>query len=364
MNSFNFEDGDIYKIINHKSGKVVGIDGGNEENGWEVIIFDDSSTAEDQLFLVFTSNDGSLMFANKKSGKVIGIAGEAANTQKGAKLIQWSASKTAEDQIWDTKRVPGQDDLYEIVSYKSGLIAGVYGGVTHNTENGQPLILWPYTDAEDQKWTFDKRDSISIPPLPKVEVLPECPQYRNSPMEFLPDQYPHSPALTHVARIPYLFVSDPGLPPKTQIQTTPYYTIEKREQWIKTIAIALAPGQTEEKEYPVGITLETQERLNADLGFKIGSEADIILNEIVIAKMNWQLTARLGYTTTTSHTIMINKTHKDTLRNPLMETLGYTEYIKEIKLTLKRMNGSIVNSYTYTDPTTIEVVSYPSLKTK
>lgn len=359
MSGFNFEDGGIYKIINHKSEKVVGIDGEdkNEDNGREVIIFTDTS-AEDQLFLAFKSNDGSLMFASKKSGKVIGVYGEDANTQEGAKLIQWTASKTAKDQIWQTESIP--DSLYKIVNYNSGLIAGVHGD-THNTENGQPLILWPYTDADDQKWTFDKRDSISIPPLPEVETLPECPQYKNSPYENLPDQYPQTPVLTHVARIPYLFVSDHGMSPKTQIQTTPYYTIEKREQWSKQSTKVIPPGRSEKIEYTVGITDEIQKTLNAELGFQIGSDAGIDLKGILTAKMNWQLTARLGYTVSNTTKIMESIVREQNQVNPFKSDFAYTEYVKEITLTLKRIDGeTTVNSYTYTDPTTIKAVSYSS----
>lgn len=365
MSKFNFEEGALYKIKNYKSGRVVGVSGGNDHNdedGRNLIIFDDILSAEDQLFHVFTSEHGNLMFASLKSGKVIGVIGgsPAAAAKKGANLIQWTPSETGNDQLWSVENIPGHGELYRINNYNSGMVAGVDGGENDNIDNDRPLVQWPYlSHANDQKWQFVKKKNITIPALPNINELPPYPEYKSKPSESLPPYFPAKPVLTHVARIPYVFVKDNMLTPKTQIELTPYYTVERTEQWRKITDLTIQPGYTEKYTYTQGITQKTQETLNAELNFQIGSDAGIDIKGILTAKMNWQLSTKLGYSRTTSKDILEEKVVSLEQSNPFQTDFSYTKYIRHITLSLKRLDGTVVNRYEYADPNTIKTTSYP-----
>jgi len=364
MSGFNFEDGSIYKIINDNSEKVIGIDGEwkNEDNGREVIIFTDSETAKDQLFLIFklVDDENLLMFANKKSGKVIGVYGGApATVNNGTGLIQWTASKTAEDQIWQTKRVPGQDNLYTIRNYYSGSIVGVDGDVGHNTENSRQLILWSDTGAADQKWKFSKRDSISLPKLPNVEVLKELENYTKDSNTELLEQYPKTPVLTHVARVPYLFISDHGWSPKNQIQETPYYTIEKSQRWVQQTSKDIISKSERNTEHEIERTNQIKKTLSLEFGFQTGAEGGVDLKGIS-AKISRELNLKLGYSKEEIEITKDRYKEEDNRKNPNDKTHTYTEYAKEITMTLKRMDGTPVKTFTYINPNTSRILDVPS----
>ena len=150
LNTITFGDQDFgnsvgayYKLVNRNSGMVLGVSGGSQANGAQLIQWADTG-AEDQAWHV-TTTSGLTKFGNRNSGQVIGIY--QGSTTEGADAVQW-LDTGATNQEW-TLEATGS--YYKILNSNSGMVLGVNGG---STTEGASIVQWDDTGTLDQQWSL------------------------------------------------------------------------------------------------------------------------------------------------------------------------------------------------------------------
>jgi alpha-L-fucosidase 2 len=133
-----------FKLVNHKSGKVLDVSGSSTANGGSVIQYAWSGSANQQWKLL-PDYDGSYRLSNVNSGRVLDDPGSS--TTSGTALDQW-ADTNSPNQWW--KLVPASTSgYYRLVNVKSGLCADVKDG---STSDGAKVIQWPANGGSNQEW--------------------------------------------------------------------------------------------------------------------------------------------------------------------------------------------------------------------
>jgi hypothetical protein len=148
VNSISYADqdyghsaGSYYKLVNRKSGLVLGVSGGSLANGAQLLQWTDTGSA-DQAWHV-TTTSGITKFGDRNSGQVLGIW--QASTAQGANAVQWLDTGSA-DQQWKMTAV---GSYYKLVNVNSGMVLGVSGG---STAAGASVVQWADTGTLDQQW--------------------------------------------------------------------------------------------------------------------------------------------------------------------------------------------------------------------
>ncbi|MGH1555950.1 RICIN domain-containing protein [Streptomyces sp. L7] len=86
----------LYKIVNQKSGLLLGITNAGTSNGGTALIWGDNGTA-DHLWQIIPARDGYAKIASYNSGLLLGV--DQMSTTSGAQVLQWSDNGTA-DHLW------------------------------------------------------------------------------------------------------------------------------------------------------------------------------------------------------------------------------------------------------------------------
>ena len=133
-----------FKLVNHKSGKVLDVSGSATNDGADVIQYGWSGSPNQQWKLL-PDYDGSYRLSNVNSGKVLDDPGSS--TTSGTALDQWTDTNSP-NQWW--KLVPASTSgYYRLVNVKSGLCADVKDG---STADGAKVIQWPANTGANQEW--------------------------------------------------------------------------------------------------------------------------------------------------------------------------------------------------------------------
>lgn len=131
-----------YRLVNHKSGKVLDVSGGSTADGGSLIQWP-QNTGTNQQWKLLPNTDGSYRLANVKSGKVMDSPGGSA---QGAALDQWTDTSSS-NQWWQL--VPASTGYYRIVNVRNGWCADVKDA---STSDGASIIQWPDTGGTNQEW--------------------------------------------------------------------------------------------------------------------------------------------------------------------------------------------------------------------
>jgi hypothetical protein len=147
--------GSYYKIVNRNSGKVLGIDGGSTADGANVLQWTDTGST-DQLWQL-VPDDGqitvdSYRMVNVNSGKVLGING--GSTSNGANAVQWTSGNISYDQNWFI--VTTADGYKKFVDANSRKNLGILAG---STASGAQAVQWSDNSSNDQQWTLEASGS-------------------------------------------------------------------------------------------------------------------------------------------------------------------------------------------------------------
>ena len=141
-----------YKIVNRKSGLVMGVSGGGTNAGAQVIQWPFLGSANQQWALV--PDGANYQIVNRNSGLVLDVSG--GGTTRGLNVIQWT-NHNGFNQQWFL--VPdGGYDL--IVNVNSNLVADVSGG---STSVGAHVIQWSFNNGLNQQWAL-----VPINPYNKI----------------------------------------------------------------------------------------------------------------------------------------------------------------------------------------------------
>lgn len=129
------------KLVNRKSGKVLGVNGGNLADGASLVQWTDTG-ADDQAWHM-TTVGGATVLGNRGSGRVAGVY--QSGTADGAQVVQWLDTGAA-DQHWQVV----QDGSYvKLRNVNSGKVLGVLGG---STADGAQVVQWTDNGSLDQQW--------------------------------------------------------------------------------------------------------------------------------------------------------------------------------------------------------------------
>lgn len=139
------KSGQVYKLQNVKTGRVLGITGGASTNGAVALQWSDTGTP-DHLWTVTRLTNGSYTLTNVNSGKVLGVS--AMSTSDGANAIQFADNGTL-DHEW--KFVSTSTGAYKVVNRYSSKLLSIAGA---STAQGATAIQWIDTGASEQKWNL------------------------------------------------------------------------------------------------------------------------------------------------------------------------------------------------------------------
>ena len=141
----DFSGSDFFKVVNRNSGKSLDVNGGNMNNGGNIIQWDYSGGNNQQG--QFTSQgNGYFSITNKNSGKSLDVNGGSLNG--GAGIIQWDYSG-GNNQQWQVTNIGF--GYYKIINRNSGQSIDVNGG---STWNGGDIIQWYWNNGKNQQWTI------------------------------------------------------------------------------------------------------------------------------------------------------------------------------------------------------------------
>ncbi|MCO6008072.1 RICIN domain-containing protein [Actinoallomurus purpureus] len=149
INTIRYADVDLghstgayYKFVNRKSGKVIGVLGGDLADGADLVQWTDTGAA-DQAWHMTTTSGGTTVLGNRGSGRVIGVY--ASGTADGDDAVQWLDTGAA-DQQWQVVQVGSYVKLRNV---HSGKVLGVLGG---SNADGAQLVQWTDNGSLDQQW--------------------------------------------------------------------------------------------------------------------------------------------------------------------------------------------------------------------
>jgi hypothetical protein len=131
-----------YKLVNVKSGKVIGINGGATADGTQAVQWT-STGSYDQMWQKIGLTGGYTKLVDVKTSKVLGVY--QGSTADGANVVQWNDTGSL-DQQWTFVAV---GSYYKIVNRNSGKCLGVYQG---STADGASLVQWTDNGSTDQQW--------------------------------------------------------------------------------------------------------------------------------------------------------------------------------------------------------------------
>ena len=135
--------GPYYKLVNRKSGKALGVLGGNLMDGTNAVQWTDNGSFDQQWHV--TTAGGYSTLLNRNSGRALGIwEGQSVD---GATAVQW-VENTMNDQQWQLVQVGA---YYKIVNRNSGKVLAVDGG---STADGAQVLQWADNGSLDQQWSL------------------------------------------------------------------------------------------------------------------------------------------------------------------------------------------------------------------
>jgi hypothetical protein len=138
--------GNLYKLINKKSGLVLQVHGGGTEDG-ALITQWTNGDGDNGKWWFRDAGGGSFRFVNKRSNKVLDVYG--GSTTDGANLIQWYDNGGA-NQLWTVEAQ--SDGYYLLVSKNSGKALAILGATL---ELGGAAVQWTKATADNFKWRFE-----------------------------------------------------------------------------------------------------------------------------------------------------------------------------------------------------------------
>ncbi|GIN99861.1 hypothetical protein J5TS2_05300 [Brevibacillus halotolerans] len=343
----NFKKNGIYKIINKKSHKVIGVSYGGTGDGDRFVIYDDSNTA-DQHYMFFSLDSG-YVIVPRHSGRSIAVS--YGSNQDGAEILQWKYSN-AKDQQWYFDFI--NNDYYFIRNNNSGKVIGVSDG---SETSGSYLIQWQkiYT-ADDQQWYFKKmNEEFPLPILPVLETLEPAPRITSATQNLVGQT---KPVTVGAIMLPFIMVQDNNLDLVVQLTESPYYVLEHQRNWVLLAEHTIPKTEELVKELTVGMKTTDQESMARTLNIDVGADLGLNIGGLTAGL---KLSIVTSLSTTLSHTrekmTEIKVTRK--IHNPYDIPLRYASYGLQDIYVLKRTNGEVIGSWSVKDPNNIHDTTYP-----
>lgn len=140
-----YSAGAYYKLVNRKTGYVLGVNAGSLTDGANAVQWADTGTDDQQWHMWTLKNGNKLIGGNKKSGRSLGIL--HSSTADGANAVQWVETQV-DDQQWQL--VPS-GPYYKIKNVNSGKVLGIFGG---STAQGAQAVQWTDNGSLDQQWSI------------------------------------------------------------------------------------------------------------------------------------------------------------------------------------------------------------------
>ena len=136
-------DGTTNRITTKLTGRAVGTDGGSNENGADINLWDDISASQ-QRFIFQYNEEGYYKIINEKSGKLLDVV--SSGMSSGTPVDQWEDNGGSDNQKWIIQDAGG--GYYNIISKLSGMYLTVNG----NGANCDLLCVASSTGKDNQKF--------------------------------------------------------------------------------------------------------------------------------------------------------------------------------------------------------------------
>lgn len=329
--SFQPQINRLYHIKSQPSQKVIGVDGGNNNNtqrGKKLIQYT-PLTVDDQKWIIFALDGGLYAITNRNSGYVADV--EGGNTKDGTKVLQWNY-QNAVNQKWS---FTSNSNAYLIMSHQSGKVMAVKNA---SIDNGAEIVMWGGV-TPNHLWTFQPLETFSLPAAPTVGTLPDIPRF-TSPGQNLPDLT--NPVVTGYTYFPCIMVEDTwGVALKSK--ETPYYLLKKQEYWEKVFQQDIAAHDTIEREEISGMRTTEQQTMEKTVGITVARDAGFSFKGFS-SSISRQVTAELKVMYSVTTEVMKQYTTKYTYTNPTAINTSYAKYQRVVEYLLLRTNGTQISS--------------------
>ena len=139
--------GDVYKMVNVNSHKVIQIKNSSRDNGAEICQWDFNG-ADNQLWQVAEAGNGMYYIKSVLTGKNLEVYGFSQDN--GGRLTQWD-NTSAKNQQWDIRR--GEDGSFVIANGNSGKVVDINGA---SMANAAAVQQWQNANGNNQKFIMER----------------------------------------------------------------------------------------------------------------------------------------------------------------------------------------------------------------
>ncbi|MDA1775344.1 hypothetical protein PDJ95_29290 [Bacillus cereus] len=339
----------IVKIRNKSNGVLTA-----DPNGYYAICTDDSNSTNQQ-WIIYPLDGGQYIIVNMGVGKVLTQPYETGDSDIPLYVKSLGDYTNNIQDKWTFHTIEQDKNYYYIRNMNNGL------RIQQNDIKNNYIIN---NDDEEFKnsvaWTFEKVEELNIPEQPKLEDLDRFPQLTK-------DNYQTSlkdtdPKLTGWTLLPAPMVIDNNLNLKQQLEDSPYYILEKYQNWSKLFQMPIHPNENLEKKinHEVDKTEEnsmeksTGISVSVDGGFNFGANA-------ISGTANLRQTIKNNLHVTESQTLQTRNDITTTIEynNNLTETIYIAKYILQTELKIIGINDDrIINKYVYDEPNFAQTTAY------
>ena len=139
----NIDSNETYQLVHAVSDKVLDVYKERRHNGANVQIWR-NHRGENQLWVIYRNEDGTLKLTSVRSGKVLDVDGDHIRDGTNVQIYTDSGSNR---QKWHLKQVG--DGVYKLIHSSSGKALDVKGGTIADGTNVQ---IWSQNDGIAQRW--------------------------------------------------------------------------------------------------------------------------------------------------------------------------------------------------------------------
>gem|GEM_PF-6282799 len=315
-----------HKIKIKHSNKVLDIKGDAMSCNSEIVQHRDKSRdCEDQKFIIFTLDDGYMIFASKQSGKVLGIYKNQQTDETKLVIQDYSGSNSQRfflltDRItWPCLRVKSGNKFLEVIKSNIG--------------DGAAIVQNSYSGKDNQRFTFVAEDNM---PYPILEHLNS--DIENSVLNC-------KSTITKEVLIPYLGIKD-SIPADIQAKTTPYYKISKYQYWKKLYEHHFDGNSHESKKitYSTGLKPEINSKFTDITGISVMDDYNLQFKGFNNDIRN-TIKQCLQVNESSSDKVIDYKTDSILISYPKGSPCTITEWVRVDRYTIERANGNSIGTF-------------------
>ncbi|MGC9299134.1 RICIN domain-containing protein [Bacillus cereus] len=289
-------------------------------------------------FLFVPLDYGNYAIVCKNSGKVVSVSHR--DNGDGRWIEQWDWLSDVNDQ--EAQHIKLNDTPNSGTYYFQFQHSGKYMAVSwRNSNDGNYMEQWQFEGKDWQQFKVEELSNSITLPTATIKPRPVAPDYTGTNInETLPES--SEKAITAASLVPFFMVDDPFYNDSaTQFNASPYYLLEKTEQWIRISTNIVSPGDKIVYTRKVGISEAHQTTMQSTVDMSLGVDIGLQFRALSGA-LSANISTQLSMTESTTTTQMKEETITREILNNADESDSFTIYQLETQFHLKRSDRSYV----------------------